>query len=284
MKTFFTRMIGLMLIAGAIGGLVISGLGLWGVWYFKPAFTDSLLGSVRLGRETLRSTANGLELTQQSLQEASASMQAVQNTLETTVKTFQDSQPMLDSVVRLLGKSLPDTVMATQNSLNVARQSAQLVDTILEAVSFFPGIEYNPEVPLNEAIGQIAASLTDLPATFIEMQKGMKDARGNIEIIQADLAVVTGEISQIETSLDEYQTTISSFQDTLKEVQRRLGQAEAGLPGLVNGVAWGLTVFLIWMAIAQLGLLSQGWELVSRDRKSAPVERSKETDQAEKTD
>jgi hypothetical protein len=41
----------------------------------------------------------------------------------------------------------------------------------------------------------------------------------------------------------------------------------ANLPNIVRMLSIGLTAFLVWMAIAQLGLFTQGWELLTEGRK-----------------
>jgi hypothetical protein len=39
---------------------------------------------------------------------------------------------------------------------------------------------------------------------------------------------------------------------------------ESNFPKYIYWLAVGATLFLVWMAIAQLGLLTQGWELLHR--------------------
>ena len=68
----------------------------------------------------------------------------------------------------------------------------------------------------------------------------------------------------------QYEEIIQGYHSSVNQVQEQLSSLEKNLPGLVRGITWGITVFLIWMAFAQLGLFTQGWELLTR--KSLQVE------------
>jgi hypothetical protein len=39
------------------------------------------------------------------------------------------------------------------------------------------------------------------------------------------------------------------------------------LPGWLSVIRLGISLMLIWLGIAQIGLLTQGWELIQRSRK-----------------
>jgi DNA repair ATPase RecN len=170
---------------------------------------------------------------------------------------------------------LPNTITATQSSLAAAQESAEVIDSVLNALSFLPGIDYNPEVPLHVALGKVSESLNDLPGTFTEMQASLKDAGRNMEVIQADLPVVAEQIGQIEASMTGYKAIIKSYQDSLAELQKRLAKSEANLPALLTFLALALTIFFLWMAVAQLGLFMQGRELLlhQKQEKEQPAEK-----------
>lgn len=91
----------------------------------------------------------------------------LEQTLTTTAETVESADPMLGEVSRLMKDQLPATILATQQSLATAEQSAEVIDNLLKSLSGIPligpSIGYQPEVPLSDALGQVADSLDGLP-------------------------------------------------------------------------------------------------------------------------
>jgi len=193
-----------------------------------------------------------------------ASIQSVGMTLDTASKTIESAGPMLDTVSKLLDEDLTNTIKATQASIYSAQQSAGVVDSVLGALSFLPGISYNPGSSLSAGLGEVSYSLEDLPQSLSDMASSLSDTRHNMQTFQVDLALMKDALRQVETSMTHYEDVIEGYHSSVTQVQTQLSEMEKNLPTLVRGMTWGVTIFLIWMAIAQLGLFAQGWELLTR--------------------
>jgi peptidoglycan hydrolase CwlO-like protein len=267
------RILGVLLIAAAIGGLIFSLAGIVILRRIEPDITKGLQDVISLVGQTLETTSQGLVVTQQSIESSVASIQALQDTVSTTAKTIQSASPMVSQLQKIMHDDLPKTIEATQASLDTAAQSAKVVDGVLSTLSKVPllgsSIGYNPAVPLNVALSQVSASLVDLPNTFNSMESSLKDTGDNLQTFQADLETMGASIGKIQSSVTKYEQVIGDYQKSLDQVQGRLDTLSKSLPNLVHTLMLALIFFLIWMAVAQIGLFIQGWELVSR--KDAPI-------------
>lgn len=263
MTSLFRRIIGLLLILTAIGGLVISLYGLLGVWRFKPVVTESLTNAVVLTNDTLEATSAGLSLTEESLSAVVDSMQALQDALITTSEALNSTEPIFETAVAMLDEELPNTIEATQSSLESAQASAEIIDSFLKVISRIPfiNVNYNPEKPLHESLGDISNNLGEFPAAFTKFSDSMEDAQDQLQVLQVDLEMMSDAVGQIETSLSESEAVIEQYQETVDAIQAQLGRIDQNIPAWVSGVAWGATFFLVWMAFAQIGLFAQGLEL-----------------------
>lgn len=266
MKVFLRRLFGTLLIIAAIGGLIFSALGLIGVWRYRSTATESLLNTLEILNETLETTATGLVVTQESLEGAVASIRALQGTIQTTAKSVQSIEPMVGEIAKLMEEDIPNAVMTSQTSLKSAQESAKVIDGVLRTLSRIPfvgsSIEYDPETPLSEALGEVAASVDDLPNSFAEMQDSLEDSQHNLQILQVDFVLMIDAIRQIEASISQYESVIEGYQASLAGVQAQLDVIEANIPKAVEMTALALTIFLVWMAIAQIGLFTQGYEML----------------------
>ncbi len=271
MKTLISRFTGILLILAAIGGFLIAITGLVGIWQLKPDVLTSVQSSLDLLDKTLETTAEGLDMTQKSLLGAQTSLQAMQTTLKTTTSTMQSTEPLISSLSDLAAQDLPATVIAAQNSLDSAAESAQVIDAVLRALSFLPGINYNPNTPLAASLQALSANMDNLPDTFIVMQSNLEDTSQNLQTIQVDLLLVIDSLKQIETSLTDSETVISGYQDSIIRVKKQIDMLSSSAPGIINAISTAATIFLIWMAIAQLSLLIQGWQLIESTTSRPPA-------------
>lgn len=271
MRTWISRITGILLILAAISGFVIAVVGLIGIWQIKPRVISSVQSNLDLLNKTLETTSEGLAITKDSLDGAKASLQAMQSTLQTTSKTMQSTEPLITSMSDLAAQDLPAAVLTAQNSLDTAAESAQVVDTVLRALNFLPGINYNPNTPLASALEELSTNLDNLPETFIVMESNLRDTGHNLQIIQVDLVLMIDALRQIEASLMKSENVIASYQDSVSQVKNQIVKLSDSTPKLVNGFSIGVTVFLAWFIIAQLGLLTQGWQLLESPTGQRPT-------------
>jgi len=271
MRSLFRRIIGILLVIAAIGGLIFSVVGIAGVWRYKATAAESLATSIQILSSTLETTTAGLEVTQESLQGAVASLSALQGTLQTVAKTIQSTEPVIEEISTMMEEDLPNAITATQTSLQAAQSSAAVIDGVLMTISGIPfvgsSVNYNPEVPLADALGQVSESMEDLPNSFAEMEGSLSDTSHNLQILQVDFALMVDAVRQIEAAVAQYETVIDGYQTSVAQVQDQLDLLAKNIPAIVNTLSWGLTIFLVWMAIAQIGLFTQGMErLASRPK------------------
>jgi peptidoglycan hydrolase CwlO-like protein len=281
--SFIRKIIGLFLIVAAVGGLIFSIAGLVLVWRVESQVTAGMQNFVDVLSQTLQTTSQGLTITQQALKSSVDTVSSLQTTVQTTAKTIKSSGPMVDEISKLMTKDLPNTVKSTEASLRTAQESAKVIDSVLSTLSSIPligsSIGYNPQVPLDQALGQVADSLTNLPDSFANMADSLKTSSSNLETFQADLTVMAASIGEIEKSVAQYESVVSEYQKSLDNLNSNLSNLKGSLPNIVRSGIIGLTIFLVWMVIVQFGLFTQGLELMFEEapvRKKEPEKEASE--------
>lgn len=262
MNKTLKRIIGITLILAAIGGLIFSVFGVIATWSLKPQVTETLMNGAELANSTLETTSQGLDLARASLTIAISSINALNKTVEATAAAFETTSPMLDSIISLAQEDLPISITGAQNALDSAGQSAEIIDSVLSALTIFNRNLYNPEVPMHVALQQVSESLDNLPETFATMETSMRNAKGNMETIQTEISQIATDIENITSSLEEFDKVISQYLDLVEDLQKKFSKLEDNLPTYVNIAAAVITIFLLWMVVAQLGLFTQGLDLL----------------------
>ena len=125
---------------------------------------------------------------------------------------------------------------------------------------------YDPEVPLYEGFKQVADSLDSIPKSLSRAQDGLESTMGSMEEVEGDFATMATNVGKIATDLEDARSVIIQYQEIVSQVQGTISTARQSLPDWLHMVRWGLSLMLIWLGVAQIGLVTQGWELIERSR------------------
>lgn len=264
------RLVGFTLIATGILGLLISLAGMFLVGYAGATAQAALKRQVDVVDNALAATSDGLIVAEGALVEAERTLGNLSSAVGNTSRALSDTQPSLEALQALTDVSLPETIVSTQLALDGAAETAAIIDAVLSTLSVF-GVRYNPDVPLNVAIEQVSQSLADVPPALNEVAAGLDTAGNNLATIADDLNAVETGLQTIASDLREATGVIEQYQGVVTDLQEEAAKVGTTVPGWISATRWGLTLLLIWLGLAQIGLLAQGWELLQQtgDRASA---------------
>lgn len=265
--SWFSRLTGFSLILAAIAGIVLSIWGLVSIWRIKGPFTAQAQADLALLQATLSATENGLAAAGETLISTQESVRSLISTLDTVADSIEDTTPVIESLSRLIDADLPATILSTRRSIVAAQVSARLIDDILGSLTSIPLLNLNryaPQVPLNVALAQVAESLGEIPGSLYEMEDGMEATRRNVVLIEIQTRDIGYQVNLLNLSLGEAEDVIASYQTVLNELVNRTAYIQANLTRWINSTVTFLTVVLIWLAVTQLGLLTQGLEMIRR--------------------
>jgi hypothetical protein len=271
------RILGILVMIAGILGLVISVAGLVGVWMAKPIVTISATSTINTLNTSITTSQTAMEVTKQALGATVDSVDALSVMLASTATSVEETAPVVEQMNVFLGTNLPNTLESATDSLKSAQQAAVVLDSTVKSLEAFqfamggvplvsafvqvPTQAYNPEVPLDESLGQVAAELESLPPMFIQMSADLGKADDNLITIQTSLTTMSGSVQLISQSLSEYEAMISQSQASMGELAPILANLQNNLEPIVNGVTLGLTLFLLWLLAIQVVVFTQGWEL-----------------------
>jgi hypothetical protein len=271
------RILGLLVMTAGILGVVLSLAGLVIVWVAKPTVTVYANTTIDTLNKSVITSQSLMETTGQALGATIDSVDALSTMLSTTATTVEDTQPVLDEIDTIMAVTLPSTLEATTDSLHTAQEAAQVMESTIQSLEAFrfllsdmpmlgdlvgqTGEPYNPEKPLADSLGEMAANLEGLPDTFVEMSVNLSDTDDNLRSIQENLITMSDSVGLISSSLGEYQGKIIQSQSSLDDLTSILTNLQSNLPTILNWVAIVLTLFFVWLLAAQVVILSQGWEL-----------------------
>jgi hypothetical protein len=262
------RLVGGALIAAAVAGLVFSLVAIVGVWRAERSMKRGLTTSLELLDTTLETTADALTIAGQSLDQANGSLDTLVDAIRTTGKTFSDTLPLIDSLTQVTTEAVPDTVSATQTALESAQSSAEVVDstlTLLTSIPLLPIAPYDPDVPLSQALADVADSLDAIPESLAGMEGALENSSANLTEIGGQLEAIAGDIEAIDASLADARAVTSEYLQVITTLQQQVDLARASVPRRLDLIAVFLSLALVWLVVTQIGLMVQGFEMLAMD-------------------
>lgn len=269
LRRVLVRLVGIALLLAGIAGLLFSLAGLIVLDRVRDQTESFVAEQLSLVNQALTTTAEGLNLADQSLSQAAETVDILEQTMAGVSLSISDTVPMVDAIADLMGQQLPTTIGITQETLYSVATSAQVVDDVLALITAIPFLgtaRYNPEVPLHLGFEQVAASLDGIPASLEATEEGLTATYDNLQTLQQDFAAMAEDIGQMGTSLEDAQLVLDQYRGIVQDLQGMLSSARRSLPVWLTRVQVAASLVLIWLGIAQLGLITQGWELIGRSR------------------
>ena len=200
MQSFFKKILGISIIFLAIIGMIISMLGVVGIWVVRKSVITSLDVTTHNLIATLDAASDGLNIVDNTLNAASGTLIATAQTTETIAQTVTEINTIANGIVAI--------------------------------VNMIGGEKESPE--------------------------------SNSFDITKDLRTMTVNLNKVTTSLDDADDVIDVYYETVNNTINQLEAIRQNGPIWVTIFSVFLTILLIWLALAQIGLILHGSELLRK--------------------
>jgi uncharacterized phage infection (PIP) family protein YhgE len=260
------RVLGVGLMFFSAVGLVISVLGLIVVFALSGQVASNADHALEITVDTLTSTQQNLDLTDRALGEARLALSTTETFVEEAGSGLENTSALMGSLSEILGSDLPDVIEDTQDSLAAAEEGAAVIEDVLRglnAISGLTGLSYDPEVSLTDSFASMNESLGTIPATLAELDDSLEGAQQNLDDLQTALSQVATPLTESEVVLAEAQASVQAYSSTIEQLAEAVGDLRTALPAWIRTAVLALCFLLVWLAVSQIGLLWQGWEMVS---------------------
>lgn len=241
------RLISTGLAVGAATGLVI-GVG-------SPLI---LVATGNIAQESLSLVGSSLDQLDTAADRVELAISTSLETLAGVEEAVGDSSVELEAMARTgeeLGRVLTDEVPAALEAVRAAlpglEDSARVLDRTMRALSLV-GVDYDAEVPLDQAVAGIDASLATIPETLRSQSERFD---GTVEAMEA-LAIQTGDVARQVGEVGQAMSGLSETIDATRESSQRARDLIDRLNRLVGVITVGGSIL---GALTGLGLMiSQG--------------------------
>jgi uncharacterized phage infection (PIP) family protein YhgE len=286
-KPMIRRVVGLLLILVAVSGLAMFYLGARGGRDLADNLARNADDVLETADSTLTTVGDSLEQSRQTIRSITLTVGAVQTTTVNLASTVDDTQPLLDELVVLVGQDIPGTIGDVQAAIPNIAQTAKVVDDTLTLlsklqveqtiplvnykISFGLGVEYDPEIPFDQAVEQVGVGLGPIALTSGNLESELETSKANMAVLHEDLTALAADLDQLNKEvgafkplLDEYTTLVDDMQDRVRQGRQRIDDQLSNAKQVITAAA-------IWLSLSQLLPLYFGLELLLGNRMVHPA-------------
>jgi len=237
----------LLLVVGTIGALATTAVLITG-WQWARTIPGVFDEALALTTDTLTQIQNDLDTADATLIEIDSGLAILTNATISANAALTDAAPIVEETRQLVTGEIPDALEAVEKAMPALIDVGAGVDTTLRIISSLGLATYEQEVPLNEAIAEISASLEGLPEELRAQDTTLRRAEMTLQELTADVGSTATGIVTIRQSLAEARPAINTHRETID-------QAEATFAGIRATIHNRTVTLALVLAISGLSLI-----------------------------
>lgn len=246
----------LLQLAGSLGLILSVALAL-ALPLVSLRFTANLADRLTGAADAMNGVAEGINVAGRNLESGAAALDSGSQALRTANRSLQGMDPLLDSVGELLADELPGSIEATQDALISAQDGAAAMDRVLRGLRLL-GLNYDPELPLDQSLAQTADSLQGLPQALRQTEQDLAQSQDDLAQMGQDLTVLARNLDVFSDDLRESAAEIQTVTDNLDSASAQLTRWGERMPSLRWLFAAVSFAFGLWLVLLHLNLYVVG--------------------------
>ena len=215
---------------------------------------------------TIRSASLVVDDVAVATEAAALSVTSIREVIDDVESAARSGSRALRAVEELLteiGDSAAEDVASSIESAVDAMpgiiQTGRVIDRTLSALSFV-GVDYDPAVPLDEALEALEQSLDPLPGEIREQVELLEEATQDIAAISQSSSDLAASLLEIRIDLLDAEGLVAEAAINVEDVSRRFGALADDFDGYRILLPWLVVAAAVALAAVGAGLLLIGLE------------------------
>lgn len=168
-------------VAGAIGVAAALLVGVVG-WILAGRVTTTLTETIDPFARIVDNLADSISASQVLFDRTTEAIEGIESATKSAVRTTDSVAEVLTQTAELAGGDIADSLESAVATLPGLIDTSRVIDRTMRALSLV-GVDYDPEVPLDQSLSTMESSLTPIP-------EQMREQAALLEQVNTDLAQV----------------------------------------------------------------------------------------------
>ena len=250
-------------VSGAIASLVVGAVG----WVLAGRLVATVDDAIAPTSGIVGDLADSIEASEVLFERTTEAIESIETASRSTVRTLTSVGALLAETADVAGEGFADSLETAVEAFPGLISTARVIDNTMLALSFV-GVAYDPDVPLDDSLVDLEASLAPLPGQIRDQMALLDDVQADLEDIAADGRELSGVL--LEARLD-----MMAAERVLRSARANAMAAAQNIEEIESGIDTYDTMARVVVVAASLALLAasfaptlSGLHLLTRDRKS----------------
>jgi len=233
--------------------LMLSVVGIGAVWYYKGLLTDEALSRLGEVEAELSQTQTALKDAKAELERTLRIVDSAEQTLSSLTDELEQAKNLFEQFDKTLGDRLIPGLESSRERLNSVRQTLENLRSRLAELNSLPLLNLN--IPGDEMLMNLIETVNSIDTQITRME-GLADQASTFA---DDISfLMGGDFSETRQRLQTFLEVVGEYEQKVDGWHAQVEGWIESLPGWIDRAALILTVFLLWFALSQFGLLLHG--------------------------
>ena len=260
-----------LVLCGAL--FVLSFIGIGTIWKYKEPLTTAITARLTEVDAGLSLAQTALQNAQSELKRALRFVDSAEDALNQFSEQMAVAKEFLDTVTEVLDDTIKPSLATSKENLDEAQQTMNDLRASIQALNRIPFV--NLTVPDDELLGSFTEIIDSLEGEVTRVEALADQAstfmNDSSYLMGGDLNETRDNILALQTVVTDYEAKIGTWRD-------QLATLKANFPGWIQRTAIILTVFLLWFALSQFGLILHGLAVWRSENPLAVLQRETSPD------
>ncbi|HEX6286331.1 MAG TPA: hypothetical protein VFZ80_02515, partial [Acidimicrobiia bacterium] len=207
-------------ITGLIAALVVGAAG----WILATRSNSRLADTIKPLGDLVVNVSDSVEATQVIVARTIEAVEGIESATRSAGRTLDSVSGLIDSTSEVLGDDLANGLDDAVSTLPALVDTGRIIDRTMRTLSLV-GVDYDPEVPLDESLGSLEESLRPIPDQ-------LRDQVSALGEVGTDIDVVARDAGSLAATLLEARIEMAEARDILVETGENVTRAAASLTSI----------------------------------------------------
>lgn len=197
-----------LFIAGVFGVVAAVIAGIAG-WLLAARATDTLSETLEPISGIVLNVSDTIDASLVMVDRTAAAIDSIESATRSTARTLISVSQVIDETSQLVAGGIADSLESAVDTLPALVDTGRVIDRTMRALSLV-GVDYDPEIPLDESLTELDESLRPVPDQLRDQVELLSEVQGDIDEIAVDAGQLAGILFETRIDLLEVESVLES--------------------------------------------------------------------------
>jgi methyl-accepting chemotaxis protein len=241
---------------GLIAALVAGTIGTAVVW----SVVNSMDRSLTVTANAVAAADDTVLLAAETITIVSESFDTLVPTANLAAGSFENAGAVIADTSQVVTVDVPAALDSVLDAMPAIESVAGIIDTTLGALAFF-GADYEPDVPFDQAVAEVAAAIEPLPELLRAQADQLDELATDFEGFGAASAAMAQDLTAVQIQLDEASLLLTEYAATAADASLVVADIQDNLSWQRGLMVGGIVLLSSAFAALQIVPLTLGKRL-----------------------